>query len=117
MTLRHWAFAAFVPAALVVLYFTLRPGQPGVMFMWSDKVQHCAAYAGLAFLAGLAALSGRQALVFAVLLAVAGYGLEWVQMLVGRSYDLLDALANIAGCAIGFALSLAVRRIAAGRHV
>ena len=111
MSARKWAAAAFAAAAIGVLYFTLRPGPGGGPFQGSDKVQHFSAYLVLSLLAGLAARSRGQAALYAIALAVTGYGLEWVQLLVGRSYDLGDALANALGCLAGFLLAqLAARR-------
>lgn len=110
MTVRKWAAAGFIAAAIAVLYLTLLPGPGGGPFRWSDKLQHFSAYLVLAFLAALAAPSRRHAIIYAALLAVAGYALEWVQLLVGRSYDLGDALANALGCLAGLVLALLVAR-------
>jgi VanZ family protein len=110
MSLRKWAATAFVVAAAAVLYLTLKPGPGGGPFQWSDKIQHFSAYLTLSLLAGLAAPAVRRAALYAVLLALAGYGLEWVQPLVGRSYDLGDALANALGCLAGFGLALLLTR-------
>lgn len=103
--MRNLLWILFALAACVVVYFTLQPGPSGTVFTWWDKLQHLGAYAALSLLAGLAARSWRQALLCALALAVAGYGLEILQSYVGRSYDLADALANTLGCAAGFALS------------
>lgn len=98
----------FAVAAAAVLYFTLQPGPGGGPFTWWDKLQHFTAYFTLSALAGLAARSWREALLYAVLLAAAGYLLEIVQSYVGRSYDLADAAANALGCAAGFLISRVV---------
>lgn len=103
--MRYVLWALFAVAAAAVLYFTLQPGPGGGPFTWWDKLQHFAAYATLSLLAGLAAKTWRQALLYAVLLALAGYGLEFIQLYVGRSYDIADAIANAIGCAAGFAAS------------
>jgi VanZ family protein len=105
-------WCGFAVAAAGVLYFTLKPGPGGGPFQWWDKAQHFSAYLTLAFLAGLAAKDWRQAALFAVGLAVAGYALEIVQSYVGRSYDLFDEAANALGCAAGFAASRLARGIA-----
>lgn len=109
---RTLAWAAFALAACVVVYFTLRPGPGGTVFMWRDKVQHFGAYATLAFLATLAATDLRRAVLIAVLLAVLGYALEVLQTYVGRSYDLFDAAANALGCLAGVSIGALIRRIA-----
>ncbi len=103
--MRYVLWALFAVAAGVVLYFTLLPGPGGGPFTWWDKLQHFAAYFTLALLAGLAARSWREALVYAVLLALAAYLLEIAQLYVGRSYDLADELANALGCLAGFIVS------------
>jgi VanZ family protein len=108
--MRNLAGIAFLITAGVVLFYTLRPGESGIMFLWRDKFQHMAAYSALSFLAGLYARSWRQAAMFAVGLVAVGYGLEIAQTFVGRSYDLLDAAANAAGCLIGFTLSRILAR-------
>lgn len=104
----------FVIAASVVVYYTLKPNGPdGPLLNLNDKLQHLTAYTGLSFLAGMATRTWRQALVFAVLLALAGYSLEFLQVYFGRDYDPLDALANMTGCAIGFLLSRVGTRLVA----
>lgn len=99
---------AFAVATAAVLYFTLLPGPGGGPFTWWDKLQHFAAYFTLATLAGLTTRVWRRALLYAVLLAVAGYALEIAQLYVGRSYDLYDAAANALGAFAGFLASRAV---------
>ena len=106
---RTLAWTGFAVAATVVLYFTLKPGPGGGPFMWWDKAQHFSAYFALAFLAGLAARNWKQAALFALGLAVAGYGLEIAQYYVGRSYDLYDEAANALGCVAGFGASQIIR--------
>lgn len=110
--MRFVLWSLFAVAAGAVLYFTLQPGPSGGPFTWWDKLQHFSAYAVLSLLASTAARSWREALLYAVLLAAAGYGLEIAQLYVGRSYDLADAAANATGCAAGFSIS---RMIAALR--
>lgn len=107
---RRVVWLLFCAAGAVVLYLTLRPGNSGTTFLWSDKLQHASAYGTLSGLAALGASSRRQAVLFAALLAVTGYGLELIQPFVGRSYDLLDEAANIVGCIAGlFAARLLIR--------
>ena len=116
MTLaRRAIWTAFAVAAAAVVYLSLKPGPSGTAFLWWDKAQHFTAYATLAFLAGLGASGLPRAALYAVLLALAGYGMELLQLQVGRSYDLYDKAANALGCLAGFAASALVRRIA--RHV
>ena len=103
--MRYLFWLLFAVAACVVVYFTLQPGPSGTVFTWWDKFQHFGAYATLALLAGLAARSWREGLLYAIALIAAGYGLEILQSYVGRSYDLADALANALGSLAGFAVS------------
>jgi VanZ family protein len=102
---RPLVWLLFCAAACVVLYYTFRPGPGGTMFMWRDKFQHLGAYGTLSFLATLGAGGRRQAILIVASLALAGYVMELLQPLVGRSYDLLDEAANIAGCIVGFTLA------------
>ena len=106
--MRYLLWFLFALAAGVVVYFTLQPGPSGAVFTWWDKLQHFGAYATLSLLAGLTTRSWRQALIYAGLLALAGYGLEIAQTYVGRSYDLADALANMLGALAGFLASRAL---------
>jgi VanZ family protein len=108
--MRQLAGIAFLITAGVVLFYTLRPGESGITFLWRDKFQHIAAYSALSFLAGLYARSWRQAAMFALGLVAAGYALEVAQPFVGRSHDLYDAASNAAGCLIGFTLSRLLAR-------
>jgi VanZ family protein len=111
LVFRTMIWALFGIAAAAVVYYTLRPGPSGTSFIWRDKLQHMSAYGTLAFLATLGARRRNQAILFAALLALAGYALEWIQPLVGRSYDLLDEAANITGCILGFALARLLVRL------
>ncbi len=113
--MRKLLWLLFAVAACAVVYFTLQPGPSGSVFTWWDKLQHFIAYGTLSLLAGLTAQSWRRALLYALLLALAGYALEFIQPYVGRSYDLADALANALGCIFGFGASrivlLLIRRL------
>lgn len=109
--MRYALWSLFALAAGAVLYFTLIPGPGGGPFTWWDKLQHFAAYFTLSTLACLNARSWREALLFAALLAAAGYALEIAQLYVGRSYDLYDEAANALGCLAGFIASRAVMTV------
>lgn len=108
---RRTAWLLFCVASVVVVFFTLRPGNSGTTFLWSDKFQHMAAYGTLSALATLGSSGRRQAIVFAMLLAATGYVMELIQPYVGRSYDLLDETANIAGCIVGFVVGRLLIRL------
>ncbi len=82
------------------------PTLPSVIAEHADKLLHCCAYGGLAFLLILA-IGSRQPITFRQLVfvwfLVAGYGVfdEVTQPLVGRHADLVDWVADIFGAAIG----------------
>lgn len=103
--MRYVLWTLFAVAAGAVLYYSLLPGPGGGPFTWWDKLQHFCAYLTLSTLAGLAARSWREALLFALVLIGVGYLIEIAQLYVGRSYDLYDEAANALGCLAGFALS------------
>ncbi len=111
LRLRPVLWIAFFTALVAIVYLTLRPGNHGTLFMWSDKIQHAGAYVMLSFLAGLASRQWRQAALMAAGLAAMGYGLELIQPYFGRSYDLLDEAANITGCLAGFIASQTIKQI------
>jgi len=112
-TLRTLARAAFAVAVLVVVVGSLTPAAEMPEITVSDKIQHFAAYAGLAFLALVA--WRRQGLFGWPLMSVvaAGPAIEILQLLVpGRSASLGDAAADIAGVVIGVLCAFGLRRLA-----
>ena len=77
----------------------------------SDKVMHFIAYLFLSFLLWFAVnpdkkVHWRRSAVWWVLFAVVWYGVidEWLQMYVGRSADVRDFLADLAGAVTGLAI-------------
>ncbi|MET4699309.1 VanZ family protein [Constrictibacter sp. MBR-5] len=110
--LRTLARAAFVVAALVVVVGSLTPAAEMPEIEVSDKIQHFAAYAGLAFLAKIAwrppgFLGWPLASV-----VIAGPAIELLQSLVpGRSASVGDAVADVIGVGIGVICAVAVRRL------
>lgn len=85
----------------------LQDGVPG-----SDKAHHLIAYAALAFPAAFAGVR-RWPLVLAGL-AAWSWGIELLQPLAGRSTDLGDLAANVAGLALGALAGAALRRLPPG---
>jgi VanZ family protein len=81
-----------------------------------DKVLHFGGYAGLGLLLPTY-LSTRRDVSPRVLAAILGlvfvYAVadELLQIPVGRTCDALDALADLAGCCVGLAVFVALRRI------
>ncbi len=120
MIIPHWVrtglWGLFGIAAVVVAYYSLRPGSSGFAFLWSDKIQHATAYVTLSGLATLASRTQRQALQIAAGLAVMGFIFECIQPSVGRSFDLLDEAANIVGCVAGVAAGFIVWRACGARR-
>jgi VanZ family protein len=80
----------------------------------SDKVQHFAAYLGLAVLAVLGHQRLKSGVALALCMIFLGIGLEFAQAWSpGRTPDVFDALANACGVVCGMAcvvpLKMAVR--------
>ena len=108
--------AAYWIALFLVTHVPLPPRVPSVA--GADKVFHAGAYAGLAFLlALLAALrvapSWRQYTKIFALVAAYGAIDELLQIPVGRTCDVWDWLADIAGAAAGllvFAIAASLAR-------
>ena len=99
----NWAAVLEIAMALVVLAACLMPmeggGPAGV-----DKLQHFAAYAGLAFWGGVTWSARRWQVCIALL--VMGALIEGLQGLTGyRSADWHDMLANSIGVVSGLAIS------------
>ena len=80
------------------------PGPDG-----SDKVVHLLAFAALAF---PLARTGRIGLI-PVFVAASAFGglIEFIQPSFGRSSDMQDWIADIAGVALGIALALLYRKL------
>lgn len=86
-----------------------------VLFPYADKLVHCLMYAGFTFLVFWAwpeRFKGYRQLYPLLLVLSYGYAMEYLQGIgnAGRSYDLIDELANIAGFIPGWALWKWVRR-------
>ena len=107
MTLRYprfWQTLAWT-LLLTVAVLTLMPRPPRVdlipLLSW-DKAQHFIAYAVLMW-TFLQAWEGRHTLRWAVLLVLAGIGLELLQGAMGvRFLEYFDMFANSVGVALGY---------------
>ncbi|HEX5776160.1 MAG TPA: hypothetical protein VFX95_05710 [Caulobacteraceae bacterium] len=102
---------AFLATYIAVLVASLVPTSSLPQVTLSDKIEHFIAYAVLAAL-GAKAFPGRPWLLAAALVAN-GIGVEILQqaMGLGRQGEVLDALANALGIAVGLgAVSLMRRR-------
>lgn len=101
---RFWSMAWIVAVALVVAGSLLPPADLPAQALGNDKVMHFLGY--FVLMAGAVQLYARRSswVTMAVLLALMGVGLEWLQawMHVGRTADRADALANTLGVLAGF---------------
>ena len=87
---------------VVTLTLTPRPPQVRLPLLSWDKAQHCIAYAALMW-TFLQAWEGSHILRWAILLLVAGVGLEILQLLMGvRFREYTDMLANGLGVILGY---------------
>ena len=99
-----WSSAWILAVAAVVAGSLLPPGDLPSQPMANDKLMHFLGY--FVLMAGAVQLYARRAswVAMAVLLALLGVGLEWLQawMHVGRTAERADALANTLGVLAGF---------------
>ena len=108
---RHWsAFTLALVAVVTVLSLLPVDRLPLAGALVYDKLDHIAAYAGVALSAALAR-PRRWWLAMAALIAWSA-GIEAVQPLVGRARDAADIAANGLGVLLAAGISSAVRRIA-----
>ena len=108
----HWYWILPAAWALCIIYLSLLPGGGGIMTWFGiphfDKVLHFGGYGLLAFLSAFASykqvgFSKKHLTWIAVTCMFMGIGLEVGQyvMHLGRSFEALDMLANVAGVAAG----------------
>jgi VanZ family protein len=99
-----YAAGALVAAASLVPSATLPPASIG------DKVEHMIAYAVLGLLGAASSERGIMRLILG--LAVFGLAIELLQSFSpGRSPDLLDLAADIAGAVVGCGLAILLRHM------
>lgn len=108
--IRTGARITTVLATALILWATLTPGvsPPGPDLPSSDKVWHVLAFAVWAGLVRLAWRGPNWAVIAAG--AVFGGAIEIIQPLTGRSAELADLVADIAGCAVGVWIVGMIRR-------
>jgi VanZ family protein len=107
---RQVARAVFLASLLAVIVLSLLPQAEVPQLGISDKLEHFAAYAGLALLGGIGFPRGRWQVLLPVLLIALGIALEFLQHLApGRASEVADALANGLGASAGGALAAIVR--------
>lgn len=99
-----WSSLWMLAVSLVVAGSLLPPGDLPSQPMSNDKLMHFLGY--FVLMAGAVQLYARRTswVAMAVLLALLGVGLEWLQawMHVGRTAERADALANTVGVLAGF---------------
>lgn len=104
--------ALFVLACCVIAWLSLSPTEslPQGLTFW-DKAEHALAYLGLSLL-GAVAFPGRLAWLAGGLF-LGGIGVEVMQstMGLGRQGDVLDAVANSTGIAVGLGIVLGLRAL------
>jgi VanZ family protein len=97
-----WFIGGLMLGTVVVL--SLLPGESMPAVTIDDKIQHFVTYGGLmGFFANLR-FSWRFRVLTASCLVLLGVGLEFGQMLTGRTFDLADMRANTMGVMLGWAL-------------
>jgi len=100
---RRWAAVA-VALSVLVLATSLVPVPDGDSVpTGADKLVHAVGYAAIAFAATRAVEDPSRRALVAVVATVFGFGagIEVVQPLAGRTASVTDALANLAGAALG----------------
>lgn len=101
---------AFFAAAVLVAAVSLVPSTTLPPTSIGDKVEHVIAYAVLGLLA--AASSERGVMRVILGLAVFGAAIEMLQAFSpGRSPDLLDVVADVAGAGLGCGLAILLRHM------
>lgn len=103
---RQLAMIGAALCAALILFLSLAPSDSLPRFQWSDKVQHFIAYVALS--GPLLIAMGRRRLWSVIALAaVFGVALEIAQgaMGLGRTFSLLDAVANTLGAVTGAGLA------------
>ncbi len=101
------ALFALIAAAILILSLLPRLPEPVIRLSWIDKLEHFASYA--VFAASLYSILPewkRRSKFFTVLLASLFYGgvIEYLQQFTGRTPDIYDLAADLAGAAAGSAL-------------
>ena len=113
--IRKIARLSFTIGFIAVTWLSLTPQDAlPEIHMW-DKLQHLMAYAVLAICGAVGFLGRRPRLIVSIGLIVLGCGLEVAQAAVpGRNPSIGDAVANIAGIALGLATAWIGDRLVGG---
>ena len=113
---RRWVAAALLAYWCLIFTLTHIPVVPTGLPAHSDKVAHLLMYLGLGFLLALwfhnAGRVGVRFFVTVIFIAAVYAALdELLQKPVGRTADIRDSLADIAGAIIGFVCFLITRAL------
>lgn len=108
---RIWRFVGWFGIALL-LYLSITPQPPEVPIAGGDKLGHALAYAVLMYWWSQLLDSPRQRYGLAAGLIALGIAIEIMQGWTSwRTFDYADMLADGAGIACGFAMSVAVPNV------
>jgi VanZ family protein len=98
--------------AAMVITGSLLPGKDLPAAPVSDKIEHFTAYFGLTVLPPLFLKTRRSVSVCPFLMVLLGICLEIAQIWIpGRTCDVMDAVANTVGAAVGFVAGLAAAKL------
>lgn len=104
----RWAILLTIALGTAIGVLTLMPPTQVDMPAGSDKVSHFVAFTVLVL--PLATIRPRWNALLFVLLTAYGAAIEIVQPYVGRSRELADLIADMAGIGCGILLGLLIRR-------
>jgi VanZ family protein len=99
-----WGWAA------AIVWLSLTPSPPQVDVGYGDKLGHFGAYGLLMFWFALLYASWPLRARYMLGFIAMGVGLEFLQGMLGRVFDVHDMLANATGVLLGAAAGLAVRK-------
>ncbi len=112
MTATRWSILLTLALAAGIAFLTLTPPSPMSMPAGSDKVSHFTAFTALAL--PLAIVRPRWSGWLFLAFSAFGAAIEIIQPHVGRSAEVADLIADVAGIACGMVLGLLVGRTLAG---
>ncbi len=117
MTVKKLSFILFLVCLASVTVLSLIPSPPKLpgSFEYIDKAEHAAAYAVLSMLLLMSLPEFRKKItgVLVCVLMLAGYGIlmEFIQSFTGRSPELADFAADLAGIVLGLIAKILLTRV------
>ena len=105
----RWAILLTVALGAVIAILTLMPPSQVELPEGSDKSYHFLAFTALAL--PLAVVRARWSAVMFVVFTAYGAGIEVIQPYVGRSRELADLMADMAGIGTGMVLGALTHRL------